>query len=198
MKKGTKIFLALLVVVALALGGVSVFYSQQLTEQTQTIAKKHLHHFLSIAARLKDLQDALLDKLFDDDNAVAVDGTLPDTEALSEPPTEAITEAPPEPVTQAPHEYPETTPAPEETTAENTVSPPDPLDTAPATEAQPPQSYTVKAYQGIIGVFDQDGSLVDMANVSVITLPDADRRALEEGIFAASMAEVQKILDKLT
>ena len=67
MKKGTKIFLALLVVVALALGGVSVFYSQQLTEQTQTIAKKHLHHFLSIAARLKDLQDALLDKLFQAD-----------------------------------------------------------------------------------------------------------------------------------
>ena len=39
--------------------------------------------------------------------------------------------------------------------------------------------------------------MTETVNVSVMTLPEADRVALEIGIAAANMTEVREILDKL-
>ena len=60
----------------------------------------------------------------------------------------------------------------------------------------PTENYRVGIYEGIIGVFDVEGVLVDSCNVFVMTLPQADREALREGIWVSTMDEALDILEK--
>ncbi|MBE6558308.1 MAG: hypothetical protein E7661_04790 [Ruminococcaceae bacterium] len=57
--------------------------------------------------------------------------------------------------------------------------------------------YTIKIHDGIIGVFDNEGNLLDTVNVVVITLPIADREALDRGITACGTEELRKILERI-
>ena len=54
--------------------------------------------------------------------------------------------------------------------------------------------YVVAEYRGIIGVFDGEGNLLRTVNVSVSTLPDADRAALADGIQAMSWQDMMDIV----
>lgn len=54
--------------------------------------------------------------------------------------------------------------------------------------------YVVAEYRGIIGVFDGEGNLLRTVNVSVSTLPDADRAALADGIQAMSWQDMMNIV----
>ena len=69
--------------------------------------------------------------------------------------------------------------------------------TSPALHAAdaPAETYVIRAYNGIIGVFDGSGLPVRTVNTAVDTLPAADRAALEEGIPAASFEEMCRIAD---
>lgn len=54
--------------------------------------------------------------------------------------------------------------------------------------------YVVAEYRGIIGVFDGEGNLLRTVNVSISTLPDADRAALADGIQAMSWQDMMDIV----
>ena len=68
-------------------------------------------------------------------------------------------------------------------------------ETIPSYESPEPL-YTVKAHDGIIGIFDSDGTLCRSVNVFIMTLPEADREALAAGIPAYSEEEMQMIADR--
>ena len=207
MKKIAKFLMMLLVVVTLAVSGVSIAERYRLIEKVELSAKKHLQQVLSISRELQDLQATLAEVMQgkeDIPDAFPVGGKPEDSEVTTEDledfPNEAVTEAETEPVTAPPvaedaetseagsdepsDDFPET--SDETTEAENTTT-----DTASG------PSYIIRADEGIIRVFTAEGDPVMDVNVSVITLPEADRRALAEGIPAASMEEVRQILDKL-
>lgn len=68
---------------------------------------------------------------------------------------------------------------------------------AHASEADPcAGAYRVTIWNGRIGVFDASGTLFRTVNVSVDTLPAADRAALAEGIRAGSPEEALRITEK--
>lgn len=56
--------------------------------------------------------------------------------------------------------------------------------------------YEIRAYRDIIGVFDADGNLISTCNVYVMTLPVADRDALNEGVWLDSYESVQAFIDR--
>ncbi len=65
---------------------------------------------------------------------------------------------------------------------------------APETTA-PTAMFTVREIGGRIGVFDASGTLVRTLNVSVATLPRADREQLSVGITLGSEQELQALIE---
>lgn len=184
MKKGIKICIVLLV--ALALGGHALGFGlwNQLQDSAEAWAKRGLRHWLSLQARVEELEDALAVFRQDEGTAEEEDTVTSEVERVTSPDTEAfVTEA-----ATAPSETP-TEPDTEAGSLPHTVA--TEVDTSPAA------AYIITAYQGIIGVFDDSGRLIETVNVAVMTLPSADREALAEGIPALGMDEVRKILDRL-
>ena len=57
-------------------------------------------------------------------------------------------------------------------------------------------THTVKEYNGIIGVFDGEGTLVREIDVTVDSLPDADKQDLMIGIRVYSSDELDRILEE--
>ena len=55
--------------------------------------------------------------------------------------------------------------------------------------------YTVKEYFGKIGVFDEDGALINMIEVYTKTLPKADRLLLREGITVTSKQALDALIE---
>lgn len=74
-------------------------------------------------------------------------------------------------------------------------------ETVPPTDAEvlpetiPASPYLVMTHEGVIGLFDATGALLKTANVYIMTLPEADRAALEVGIPAGSWAEALHLLE---
>ena len=58
--------------------------------------------------------------------------------------------------------------------------------------------YTVKSYEGKIGIFTDRGSLVRVLEVYIKTLPKADQNLLEKGVLVASEAELRSIIEDYT
>ena len=212
MKKIAKFLMMLLVVVTLAVSGVSIAERYRLIEKVELSAKKHLQQVLSISRELQDLQATLAEVMQgkeDIPDAFPVGGKPEDSEVTTEDledfPNEAVTEAETEPVTTEPVTAP---PEAEDAETSEAVSD-EPSDAFPETSDETTEaentttdtasgpSYIIRADEGIIRVFTAEGDPVMDVNVSVITLPEADRHALAEGIPAASMEEVRQILDKL-
>lgn len=114
------------------------------------------------------------------------DSTEDNTEAVFDGETEAVTDPREETETDA-NQWDE--PSEEETVnTEETVAE---ADTSVGI------IYTIKIHDGIIGVFDNEGNLLDTVNVVVITLPIADREALDRGITACGTKELRKILERI-
>ena len=57
-------------------------------------------------------------------------------------------------------------------------------------------THTIKEYNGIIGVFDGEGALVKEVDITVDSLPDADKQDLLIGIRVYSSDELDRILDE--
>ncbi len=177
----------------------------ELKEKADTLKKQGLRHFLSIQNKLEVLEEAR--EVFREFSE----------RWEADTPASAVTEAPTEDPTEEPESLPafhepQTTPPETEPISPETDAPciethptePETLPTEPETESTASESdtlptlgYRICAFEGIIGVFDSEGMLVETVNVSLMTLPEADREALEIGIDAANMAEVREILDKL-
>ena len=58
--------------------------------------------------------------------------------------------------------------------------------------------YTVKSYEGKIGIFTDRGALVRVLEVYIKTLPKADQNLLEKGVLVASEAELRSIIEDYT
>lgn len=57
-------------------------------------------------------------------------------------------------------------------------------------------THTIKEYNGIIGVFDGDGALIKELDITVDSLPDADKQDLLIGIRVYSSDELEKTLEE--
>lgn len=64
------------------------------------------------------------------------------------------------------------------------------------TSFAPSPVFTIKVYEGVIGVFDDGGKLIRTVNVYVETLPAADRNALSMGICVTGEQEMRAIVDR--
>ena len=58
--------------------------------------------------------------------------------------------------------------------------------------------YTVKSYEGKIGIFTDNGTLVRVIDVYIKTLPNADRTLLEKGFVVTGEAELRAIIEDYT
>ncbi len=55
--------------------------------------------------------------------------------------------------------------------------------------------YLVKEYQGQIGIFSSDGTLLEILDTYVKTLPEADRTLLGEGIWVKTREELNSLIE---
>ena len=58
--------------------------------------------------------------------------------------------------------------------------------------------YTVKSYNGKIGIFSADGTLVETLDTNIKTLPEADKRLLEEGFQIKGRSQLNSIIEDYT
>ena len=59
-------------------------------------------------------------------------------------------------------------------------------------------SFLVKSYKGKIGIFSNNGELIQIIDVYTKTLPIADREMLEEGITINNVDELRDIIEDYT
>lgn len=65
-----------------------------------------------------------------------------------------------------------------------------------STEAPTEESlWIVREYEKKIGIFSEDGVLLDVVEVYTKTLPSADRTLLREGIFVRSRKELYSLME---
>ena len=60
------------------------------------------------------------------------------------------------------------------------------------------QEYFIKSYEGKIGVFTEDSTLVRVIDVYIKTLPKADRCLLEKGFSVMGEAELRAVIQDYT
>ena len=70
-------------------------------------------------------------------------------------------------------------------------------ETESQTETQKTE-YLVKNYEGKIGIFTENGTLVRIIDVYIKTLPKADQRLLEKGFSVTDESELRAILQDYT
>lgn len=58
--------------------------------------------------------------------------------------------------------------------------------------------YTVREYRGQIGIFLSDGTLMDVLDVNIKSLPEADRRLLGEGIEVLGKKRLNSLIEDYT
>lgn len=74
-------------------------------------------------------------------------------------------------------------------------------ETATETESETQTSeteYTVKSYEGKIGIFTDNGTLIRVIDVYIKTLPKADRTLLEKGFVVLGETELYAIIEDYT
>ena len=67
-------------------------------------------------------------------------------------------------------------------------------DTSPSQD----ETYTVREYFGRIGIFKSDGALMQVLEVYVKTLPEADKRLLGEGFEIVGKKQLNSIIEDYT
>ncbi len=223
MKKAGKIAITLGIIAAIGVNVAGIGMACAVRDELVAYGKKHLRQILSINRRLEDMEDQpaipAVGREDTEENLTQAVTEAP-TEAYTSTHTTPSYEDAVSPETEGGDaDVWETAPAETGCIAETNTLPVSPADTAengteietaieantvgapstsqPArTEAEPAATpYELRAYRGIIGVFDGDGRLVETCNVYVMTLPETDREALLQGIQVSSYGEAQKLLD---
>lgn len=59
-------------------------------------------------------------------------------------------------------------------------------------------SWVIRSYEDRIGVFDLNGELEFVADVYIMTLPEADRKLLEQGIYVHGEHQLTAIMEDYT
>ena len=60
------------------------------------------------------------------------------------------------------------------------------------------EKYLVREYHGNIGVFGNDGTLIRILSVAVITLPLEEREKLKNGFYVGSDEMLKKVIEDYT
>jgi hypothetical protein len=200
----TRVLKILTVAAALvALCGVilSAAYTQTVEEEVTRLRRESRSDIVYLRTRVRELESMLTAELAGrlEPPDLPVDGVPEDTD-----PEEVTTDE------ESAEENDTSDTRPEENTDgetdEDTVGEPDtqlpeseevtvPTHNSPETAA-PTALYTLAAYNGMIGVFDQGGELVRVINVFVMTLPEAEQEALAMGIPAYSEEEMRQIAER--
>ena len=178
MKKLTKILLVCTLVLALGGSALSSALAITVSQALKDFKQKNVCDVITLRARVSELEgtlgkglSALADKAAqvfapaEDDVACGNDCPVEEDPAREEDPDRAAGEV--------------------------TLNEAHAAEPAADPEAAP---YVVAEYRGIIGVFDGEGNLLRTVNVSVSTLPDADRAALADGIQAMSWQDMMDIV----
>ena len=74
----------------------------------------------------------------------------------------------------------------------------DPESNNEALESSLNSVYIIKEHNGKIGIFNEDGELIDTLNVSTITLPLPERERLSNGIKLRSEKELYSLIENYT
>ncbi|MBR6782782.1 MAG: hypothetical protein IKM33_06290 [Clostridia bacterium] len=170
--------------------GLATLYTYSVSEELTMLRREGRSDIIYLRCRIRDLESEL--SAHSEGNAPAP--SVSDDEASTDsvknevsPDSDGITADKPvrdeeatEGVTIPTLNTPETIPPTEDETAAETV---------------PAAPYLVTAHEGIIGLFDTTGALLKTVNVYIMTLPAADRAALEVGIPAGSWAEALRLLE---
>jgi hypothetical protein len=200
----TRVLKILTVAAALvALCGVilSAAYTQTVDEEVTRLRRENRSDIVYLRTRVRELESMLTAELAGrlEPPDLPVDGVPEDTD-----PEEVTTDE------ESAEENDTSDTRPEENTDgetdEDTVGEPEtnlpeseevtvPTHNSPETAA-PTALYTLAAYNGMIGVFDQGGELVRVINVFVMTLPEAEQEALAMGIPAYSEEEMRQIAER--
>ena len=69
------------------------------------------------------------------------------------------------------------------------------ISTAESESESTEEVYTVKEYMGKIGIFSSDGVLIEVLDVYVKTLPEADKRLLGEGFNVTGKKQLNSIIE---
>ena len=74
-------------------------------------------------------------------------------------------------------------------------SSPTPSITPDSPSKEEAEGWIVKEYEGKIGIFQADGTLIYTIDTYVKTLPEADRRLLGEGLTVQTRSELNAIIE---
>ena len=176
--------------------GLACLYTYSVSEELTLLRRESRSDTVYLRFRIRELESELNAKRSNGllPPAEPVGGNIGDSEANtaeSDQGTDAVETIPP--TLEAP--------PPADSTVEVTLpthqSPETQPPIEPDTETAPPVSlYLIAEQNGIVGLFDASGELLRSVNVFVMTLPEADRRALAVGIPAYSWREAVEILER--
>ena len=188
MNKTTKGLLIAAFCVLTLWAGLATLYTYSVSEELTTLRREGRSDMIYLRCRIRDLENELSARADGSDNLPTVSDKEDSTdhvknespsnsdESTLDRPVEEATEAVTIPTLNAP----ETTP---------------PAESEPTVETNLVAPYLIAAHEGIIGLFDATGALLKTANVYTMTLPEADRAALDVGIPAGSWAEALRLLE---
>ncbi len=71
-------------------------------------------------------------------------------------------------------------------------------DEVPMDTQKEDEVYTVKQHGGKIGIFLSDGTLIQTLDTNIKTLPEADKRLLEEGFEVVGKSQLNSIIEDYT
>ena len=193
MKKLFKALIATAAVAALVGVLLSAAYTQTVSEELARLRRESRSDVVYLRNRVRDLENELKASIFDFDEDSADTEITEETEAQTDPSAEETladtagdADVNEEEVTIPTHNSPETQAPSEETS-----------DAAASVEADTSAAaYLLTVHDDVIGVFDGDGELVRTVNVFVMTLPEAEQKALAVGILANSEEELLALLEQ--
>ena len=189
MRKITKWLLISIASLSLGWSSLASIYTFSVADDLTTLRKENRSDVSHLRNRIRELEAELSAYLLDHVEQPTI-------------PTGGEPESSPSTETTMPEDTTESM-RPEDTTDVATEEVTIPTHQSPETEASNkieadtiPTLYLVAERNGIIGLFDSTGNLMQATNVFVMTLPEADRKILSVGIPANTLDEALSILEQ--
>ncbi len=186
MKRLKKVFIISAIAIAVIGSVLTSVYTCTLAGKLSELKRSTHTDAVYLRARIRELESELTARVLDRLEQIAapsspvggdaetdLETNRPETETESDP-NESETNPDTEEVTLPIHHSPVTLPLPME-------------------PESPSSLYIIAEHNGVIGVFDAEGALLETVNVFVLTLPEEDLEALTVGIPAYSWEEAMEI-----
>ena len=190
MKFITKILLAVVIGILCASQLMQMGIVSVLKEDLEALGKEGSRYLIYFNRRIKDLEEAYATPAYGEVESQDATPTQ-DTQVSQDTKPQEVTTTLPEDVAHEAETMAGVAVVETEAWQDSEEALPSEAETSEA------QGYVITVYQGVIGIFDTQGHLVDTCNIYVMTLPTKDREMLTAGIEADGWQEVEEILDRL-